>query len=158
MNTHFDPFHKKFKSRICRHWLKGHCKLHATGQCNFAHGWDEVQQFSPKGENEGCFIFGEMTTGEEIRSIGGHFSPASVMEHFSVGTSKEHIDKEKNEYIREETILESGNHIRKISSFEKGEGQNLQCKKNIRCTSNGVVWKNHNPHAAILPVNNRWKD
>ena len=36
--TDYNPTHPKFRTRICRHWLKGHCRLGHS--CNFAHGWD----------------------------------------------------------------------------------------------------------------------
>ena len=34
----YNPTHPKFRTRICRHWLKGHCRLGSA--CNFAHGWE----------------------------------------------------------------------------------------------------------------------
>lgn len=30
------PSHPLYKTRICRHWLRGHCRLE---NCNFKHGW-----------------------------------------------------------------------------------------------------------------------
>ena len=30
------PNHPLYKTRICRHWLRGHCRL---ANCNFKHGW-----------------------------------------------------------------------------------------------------------------------
>ena len=30
------PNHPLYKTRICRHWLRGHCRL---TRCNFKHGW-----------------------------------------------------------------------------------------------------------------------
>lgn len=35
--------HPKYKSRICRHWLRGFCKL--GNDCNFAHGWGERRAY-----------------------------------------------------------------------------------------------------------------
>lgn len=32
------PSHPLYKTRICRHWLRGHCKL-GDDVCNFKHGW-----------------------------------------------------------------------------------------------------------------------
>lgn len=41
--SEYTPEHPKFKSRICRHYLKGWCKLGSS--CNFAHGWAEKKKF-----------------------------------------------------------------------------------------------------------------
>jgi len=47
--------HPKFKSRICRHWLKGYCRL--GPQCAFAHGWDEKRQYmNEAGRPEQMFL------------------------------------------------------------------------------------------------------
>ena len=38
----FTPEHINFRTKICRHWLKGYCN---RGQkCNFAHSWEEVKK------------------------------------------------------------------------------------------------------------------
>tara|TARA_Y100000739_G_scaffold117188_1_gene100714 strand:+ start:327 stop:617 length:291 start_codon:yes stop_codon:yes gene_type:complete len=47
--------HPKFKSRICRHWLKGYCRL--GEQCAFAHGWDEKRSYmNQAGRPEHMFL------------------------------------------------------------------------------------------------------
>ncbi len=38
MSINYTPNHPLFKTRLCRHWLKGYCKL-GDAQCNFKHGW-----------------------------------------------------------------------------------------------------------------------
>ena len=46
----YQPEHPRFKSKICRHWLKGWCRL--GDQCNFAHGWcDRRENLSGKPED-----------------------------------------------------------------------------------------------------------
>lgn len=44
----FTPEHPQFKSKLCRHWLKGHCNRGDT--CNFAHGCEQLvaRKSSPK--------------------------------------------------------------------------------------------------------------
>jgi hypothetical protein len=37
----FVPTHPNFRSKICRHWLKGYCNR--GRKCNFAHGFSEVK-------------------------------------------------------------------------------------------------------------------
>ncbi len=37
----FAPGHPNFRSKICRHWLKGYCNRGTI--CNFAHGFGEVK-------------------------------------------------------------------------------------------------------------------
>ena len=49
------PEHPKFKSRICRHWLKGFCRM--GHDCNFAHGWEERRAYeNGAGKPEETFI------------------------------------------------------------------------------------------------------
>lgn len=42
INDEFIPTHPNFRSKICRHWLKGYCNR--GNKCNFAHGFSEVKQ------------------------------------------------------------------------------------------------------------------
>ena len=42
----FTPDHPNFRSKICRHWLKGWCNRGAS--CNFAHGFLQVKKKKPK--------------------------------------------------------------------------------------------------------------
>ena len=47
--------HPKFKSRICRHWLKGFCRLGEA--CAFAHGWGDKRQYmNQAGRPEHVFL------------------------------------------------------------------------------------------------------
>ena len=56
----YTPEHPKFKSRLCRHFLKGWCRLGTS--CNFAHGWSEKKKFcNTAGKPENIF----METGSE---------------------------------------------------------------------------------------------
>lgn len=56
----YTPQHPKFKSRLCRHFLKGWCRLGTS--CNFAHGWSEKKTFcNLAGKPETIF----METGSE---------------------------------------------------------------------------------------------
>lgn len=36
------PTHPNFRSKICRHWLKGYCNR--GDKCNFAHGYNQVKR------------------------------------------------------------------------------------------------------------------
>lgn len=47
-DVEFTPEHPYFKSKLCRHWLKGHCNR--GNNCNFAHGCDQIvtRKSSPK--------------------------------------------------------------------------------------------------------------
>ena len=36
----FTPDHPNFRTKICRHWLRGHCLR--GEKCNFAHGFTQV--------------------------------------------------------------------------------------------------------------------
>ena len=49
------PDHPKFKSRICRHYIKGSCARGTA--CNFAHGWEERRSYqNGAGKPEDMFI------------------------------------------------------------------------------------------------------
>ena len=54
-SCNYNPTHPKFRTRICRHWLKGHCRL--GDACNFAHGWDNKLQYeNTAGKPEEIFL------------------------------------------------------------------------------------------------------
>lgn len=36
------PTHPNFRSKICRHWLRGYCNR--ADKCNFAHGFNQVKK------------------------------------------------------------------------------------------------------------------
>lgn len=36
----YTPDHPNFRTKICRHWLRGHCLR--GDKCNFAHGFTQV--------------------------------------------------------------------------------------------------------------------
>ena len=93
----FNPHQKNFKSRMCRHYLRGYCML--GDKCNFAHSWDEIQRFSPRNGRSRKFVFAEVSLGEELRNIGGN-SPDTVMAINNVQhTTKENtIDKHEETY------------------------------------------------------------
>lgn len=53
-NVH-TPEHPKFKSRICRHYIKGYCTRGSA--CNFAHGWEDRRAYqNAAGKPEEMFI------------------------------------------------------------------------------------------------------
>lgn len=41
-NTDYTPEHINFRTKICRHWLKGYCNR--GEKCNFAHGYIQVKK------------------------------------------------------------------------------------------------------------------
>ena len=41
-NADYSPEHIKFRTKICRHWLKGYCNR--GEKCNFAHGYVQVKK------------------------------------------------------------------------------------------------------------------
>ena len=62
--TGYTPEHVNFRTKICRHWLKGYCNR--GEKCNFAHGYVQVKrrtkQNSPTTVNTSVY---EMKWGEE---------------------------------------------------------------------------------------------
>jgi hypothetical protein len=58
----FTPEHPNFKTKICRHWLKGHCNRGLA--CNFAHGFNQVVQRKSSPKTITVNIYHEIEKGE----------------------------------------------------------------------------------------------
>ncbi len=61
----FTPGHPNFRSKICRHWLKGYCNRGVN--CNFAHGFSEVKSKKQKSTRRSTSvdIIHKMETGRD---------------------------------------------------------------------------------------------
>ena len=156
----FNPHHKKFRSRLCRHWLKGHCRL--CDKCNFAHGYDEVMRFSPKNQRKRHFIFADVSIGEEIRQIGA-FSPDSVMAHFSIDNNnkeKEENEQEPTNRYSWRTHKSCGRHedktCREIYPLRKDAKAYNESKKDYWGATDGNIRPNHVGNDQILSTTSRF--
>ena len=62
----FTPDHPNFRTKICRHWLRGHCLR--GDKCNFAHGFTQVVR-KPRKEGGGDGRSGSPSTIQTIKEV-----------------------------------------------------------------------------------------
>ena len=80
----FTPEHPYFKTKLCRHWLKGHCNRGLS--CNFAHGFDQIVTRKSSPKTITVNIYHEIEKGENTKEYN---SMNDLIDDYAINTKND---------------------------------------------------------------------